>query len=93
MKILAVDDDNAVRISLNVMFRKWNDIELEVAEDANNALEKLATTEYLMMFCDIDMPGMNGLELLKIVKEKYPLMPVVMLTGNQDIKAPIQAFR
>lgn len=93
MKILAVDDDNAVRISLNVMFRKWTDIQLEVAEDARNALEKLAVNEYLMMFCDIDMPGMNGLELLKEVKEKYPKMPVVMLTGNQDIKTPIQAFR
>lgn len=93
MKILAVDDDNAVRISLNVMFRKWTDIRLEVAEDARNALEKLAVNEYLMMFCDIDMPGMNGLELLKEVKEKYPRMPVVMLTGNQDIKTPIQAFR
>ena len=93
MKILAVDDDNAVRISLNVMFRKWNDIDLDVAEDANNALEKLAINEYLMMFCDVDMPGMNGLELLKIVKEKHPKMPVVMLTGNQDIKTPIQAFR
>ena len=93
MKILAVDDDNAVRISLNVMFRKWTDIRLEVAEDARNALEKLAVNEYLMMFCDIDMPGMNGLELLKEVKEKYPKMPVVMLTGNQDIKTPIQAFR
>ena len=93
MKILAVDDDKAVRISLNVMFRKWNDIELDVAEDANNALEKLAINEYLMMFCDVDMPGMNGLELLKIVKEKHPKMPVVMLTGNQDIKTPIQAFR
>ena len=93
MKILAVDDDNAVRISLNVMFRKWTDIKLEVAEDARNALEKLAVNEYLMMFCDIDMPGMNGLQLLKEVKEKYPKMPVVMLTGNQDIKTPIQAFR
>ena len=93
MKILAVDDDNAVRISLNVMFRKWTDIQLEVAEDARNALEKLAVNEYLMMFCDIDMPGMNGLELLKEVKEKYPKMPVVMITGNQDIKTPIQAFR
>ena len=93
MKILAVDDDNAVRISLNVMFRKWTDIKLEVAEDARNALEKLAVNDYLMMFCDIDMPGMNGLELLKEVKEKYPKMPVVMLTGNQDIKTPIQAFR
>ena len=93
MKILAVDDDNAVRISLNVMFRKWTDIQLEVAEDARNALEKLAVNEYLMMLCDIDMPGMSGLELLKEVKEKYPKMPVVMLTGNQDIKTPIQAFR
>ncbi len=93
MKILAVDDDNAVRISLNVMFRKWTDISLEVAEDAKEALEKLAVNEYLMMFCDIDMPGMNGLELLKEVKERYPKMPVVMLTGNQEIKTPIQAFR
>ena len=93
MKVLAVDDDNAVRISLNVMFRKWTDIKLEVAEDARKALEKLAVNEYLMMFCDIDMPGMNGLELLKEVKEKYPKIPVVMLTGNQDIKTPIQAFR
>ncbi len=93
MKILAVDDDNAVRISLNVMFRKWTDIELEVAEDARSALEKLAVNEYLMMFCDVDMPEMNGLELLKEVKERYPKMPVVMLTGNQDIKTPIQAFR
>jgi len=93
MKILAVDDDNAVRISLNVMFRKWTDISLEVAEDAKEALEKLAVNEYLMMLCDIDMPGMNGLELLKEVKERYPKMPVVMLTGNQEIKTPIQAFR
>ena len=93
MNILAVDDDNAVRISLNVMFRKWTDIKLEVVEDARAALEKLAVNKYLMMFCDIDMPGMNGLELLKKVKERYPKMPVVMLTGNQDIKTPIQAFR
>ena len=93
MKILAVDDDNAVRISLKVMFRKWTDIELEVVEEARAALEKLAVDEYLMMFCDIDMPGMNGLELLKEVKERYPKMPVVMLTGNQEIKTPIQAFR
>ena len=93
MKILAVDDDHAVRVSLNVMFRKWGDVVLEVAEEAQSAMEMLSKEEYLMMFCDVDMPGMNGLELLEIVREKYPAMPVVMLTGNQDITTPIKAFQ
>ncbi len=93
MKILAVDDDHAVRVSLNVMFRKWSDVVLEVAEEAQSAMEMLSKEEYLMMFCDVDMPGMDGLELLKIVREEYPAMPVVMLTGNQDITTPIEAFR
>jgi len=93
MKILAVDDDHAVRVSLNVMFRKWSDVTLEVAEEAQSAMEMLSKEEYFMMFCDVDMPGMDGLELLEIVREKYPAMPVVMLTGNQDITTPIKAFQ
>ena len=93
MKILAVDDDHAVRVSLKVMFRKWNDVTLEVAKEAQSAIEMLSEQEYLMMFCDVDMPGMDGLELLEIVRERYPAMPVVMLTGNQDISTPIRAFR
>ena len=93
MKILAVDDDHAVRVSLKVMFRKWADVVLEVAEEAQSAIEMLSKEEYLMMFCDVDMPGMDGLELLGIVREEYPAMPVVMLTGNQDITTPIKAFR
>jgi CheY-like chemotaxis protein len=56
-------------------------------------MEMLSKEEYLMMFCDVDMPGMDGLELLEIVREEYPAMPVVMLTGNQDITTPIKAFQ
>jgi CheY-like chemotaxis protein len=75
------------------MFRKWGDVVLEVAEEAQSAMEMLSKEEYFMMFCDVDMPGMDGLELLEIVREKYPAMPVVMLTGNQDITTPIKAFQ
>ena len=93
MKILAVDDDHAVRVSLKVMFRKWSDVVLEVAEEAQSAIEMLSKEKYLMMFCDVDMPGMDGLELLEIVRDEYPAMPIVMLTGNQDITTPIKAFQ
>ncbi|MEC8869515.1 MAG: response regulator, partial [Candidatus Thermoplasmatota archaeon] len=93
ISILAVDDDHAVRISLSVMFRKWNDLELEVAESAEEALVMLKKMKYMMMLCDIDMPGMDGLELLEHVVLEYPEMPVVMLTGNQDVSTPVRAFR
>jgi FixJ family two-component response regulator len=93
ISILAVDDDHAVRISLSVMFRKWNDLELEVAESAEEAVVMLKKMKYMMMLCDIDMPGMDGLELLEHVVLEYPEMPVVMLTGNQDVSTPVKAFR
>ena len=93
MKILAVDDDHAVRVSLNVMFRKWGDVVLEVAEEAQSAMEMLSKEQYFRMCCDVDMPGMDARELLESGREKYPAMPVVMLTGNQDITTPIKAFQ
>ena len=93
ISILAVDDDHAVRISLSVMFRKWNDLELRVATSAEDALVMLREEKYMMMLCDIDMPGMDGLELLEHVRLEYPEMPVVMLTGNQDVSTPVKAFR
>tara|TARA_B100000749_G_scaffold277278_1_gene265918 strand:- start:669 stop:1622 length:954 start_codon:yes stop_codon:yes gene_type:complete len=91
--ILAVDDDHAVRISLSVMFRKWSDLELAIAESAEDALVMLKEAKYMMMLCDVDMPGMDGLELLEHVGHEYPEMHVVMLTGNHDVSTPVRAFR
>ena len=47
----------------------------------------------MMMFSDINMPVMSGLDLLKIVKEKKPDLPVIMLTSETDIQNSITAFR
>jgi hypothetical protein len=47
----------------------------------------------MMMFSDINMPVMSGLDLLKIVKEKNPELPIVMLTSETDIQNSITAFR
>ena len=47
----------------------------------------------MMMFSDINMPEVSGLELLEIVKGKYPELPVFMLTSETDIQNSITAFR
>ena len=91
--IIAVDDDYAVRMAMDFMFKKWPEYNLILAEDSKDALSKLEEREYMMMFCDINMPLMSGLELLKIVKDKYPDLPVVMLTSESDIQHSITAFR
>jgi len=91
--IIAVDDDFAVRMAMEFMFKKWPEYNLILAEDPNDALTKLEEREYMMMFSDINMPVMSGLDLLKIVKEKRPNLPVVMLTSETDIQNSITAFR
>ena len=91
--IIAVDDDYSVRMAMDFKFKKWPEYNLILAEDSKDALSKLEEREYMMMFCDINMPLMSGLELLKIVKDKYPDLPVVMLTSETDIQNSITAFR
>ena len=98
--ILAVDDEHAVRTSLSVMFRKWKDLELDLAEDGQEALEKLAQrdndlegTSYEVLISDVLMPRLDGLGLLEAVRERYPTLPVIMLTGVQDVTTPVRAFR
>jgi len=91
--IIAVDDDFAVRMAMEFMFKKWPEYNLILAEDPNDALTKLDEREYMMMFSDINMPVMSGLDLLKIVKEKKPDLPVVMLSSETDIQNSITAFR
>ena len=91
--ILAVDDDFAVRMAMDFMFKKWPEYNLILAEDPNDALVKLDERDYMMMFSDINMPVMSGLDLLKIVKERKPDLPVIMLTSETDIQNSITAFR
>ena len=93
LNIIAVDDDYAVRMGMEFMFKKWPEYNLILAEDPNDALTKLDEREYMMMFSDINMPVMSGLDLLKIVKEKKPDLPVVMLTSETNIQNSITAFR
>lgn len=91
--VLAVDDDRSVHTVLKVMFRQWNDLALDLAVDGHDALEKLAEREYRLVISDVQMPQLDGLELLEEVRKRFPTLPVVMLTGARDPAAPAKAFQ
>ncbi len=79
-KVLVVDDDPVVGKSFNRVLSK-KDYVVITAQNAQEALKKLENEEYDVVFTDIKMPGMDGLELAERVKAKRPWTPVVIVTG------------
>ncbi|MDO1501204.1 response regulator [Winogradskyella maritima] len=90
MKLLIVDDERDVEILFRQKFRKeirQGIIEFQFAFSGAEALELLeqdSPPEVIYVFSDINMPGMTGLELLKIIKTKYPKIEVSMISAYGD---------
>jgi len=92
LRVMVVDDELIVRESLKGWLEKFG-YAVETAEDAREALEKLDTEGYDLLFVDIKMPGMDGIELLKRVKEDQPDVIVVMITAHGSIESAIDAMK
>lgn len=80
-KVLVVDDDPVVGKSVNRVLSKDKGYVVITAQNAAEALDKLREQEYDLVFTDIKMPGMDGVELTERVKAKQPWTPVVIVTG------------
>jgi len=98
--ILVVDDEPDVESMFRQKFRKEikaKEIDFSFALSAVEALSYLEespiTAEATLILSDINMPGMNGLELLRLLKEKYPRLPVFMVTAYGDKQSESTARR
>ncbi len=91
-KILVVDDEFSIRISLGDLLRR-DGHQVDVAENADAALLMLKTQSFDLLIVDIKMPGMDGLEMLKQVKEDDAEAPVVMMTAYGSIDSAVKAMK
>lgn len=91
-RILLVDDEEIVIRSCQRILRD-GDYEIDVARNGLEALEKVNEHLYDVMILDIKMPKMDGIEVLRRVKEARPEIDVVMITGLHDISTAVQAMK
>src|SRR4028119_1164303 len=90
MKVMVVDDEEDIQSLFKQKFKKEikaGQIEFNFclsAEAALNYLENQQEASIVLILSDINMPGMNGLELLRILKEKFPDLKVFMITAYGD---------
>ena len=93
-QILLVDDDPALlqALPLTVSLRLSN-VQVHTAASASQALELLQQHEYDAIVSDIKMPGMDGLALLAITSQRYPEVPVLLITGHGEHDLAIRALR
>jgi len=85
--VLVVDDSPVIRRVMSVTFEK-NGFEVELAEDGQEALDILEDVDVDVVFADINMPVMDGISMLKVIRQtaEWLHLPVVMLTGVGEEK-------
>lgn len=99
MKILIVDDEKDVQLLFEQRFRheqKKGIFEMHFAYSGDEALQLIRQPKMgnlKVVLTDINMPGMNGIDLLKILKEEYSHLIVIVITAYDDAKNRMAAYR
>ncbi len=90
--IFLVEDEALLREVLTVALEEAGFI-VESSDNAEDCIFQLGQKSYDLILTDIVLPGMSGLELLAFVKEKIPFMPVMIMTGLNNLTSAIEALR
>ena len=90
--ILIVDDESEMRVALETTLKREK-FQLTCAEDGKQALEKMENNDFDLILTDVRMPKLNGLELLRAVKERSPETQVIMMTAYGTIDNAVEAMK
>ncbi len=91
-KILVIDDERAIRRALKEIL-EFEGFDVFEAENGKEGLALALANEYDIIFCDIKMPEMDGLEMLEALMKSRQDIPVVMISGHGNIDTAVQAIK
>jgi DNA-binding NtrC family response regulator len=91
-KILIVDDE--VEFTAALAERMENrGLDVNTVESGESALEAVKEEDYCLIILDLSMPGMDGLETLKRMREENPKLQIIVLTGRASIEKGVEAMK
>lgn len=93
LKVLVIDDDPIVRETLYDLLTKIAGCDAETAETGKIGLEKIQSEDFNVVFTDLTMPEMNGIDLIKEAKRINPYLPIVVITGYGSIDNAVNAMK
>ena len=92
MKILIIDDERSIRNSLREILADEG-YDVEVAENGQQGCEMVEKERYSVIFCDIKMPGMDGMEVLDRLMQMGIDSAVIMISGHGDIDTAVECIK
>lgn len=94
IKVTIVDDHSIVRLGLTKILREESDIDVVgEAEDYNGLLESIKKNQPDVVILDISLPGKNGLEIVKELKQTYPQIKSLMLSMHPEERFSVRAIK
>jgi DNA-binding NtrC family response regulator len=91
-KILIIDDDVAIRRTLTDIF-EYENYKVDTAADGLEGMAKMKSNHYDLVFCDIKMPKMDGMEVLEQIQKIKPDLPIIMISGHGTMETAVDAVK
>jgi DNA-binding NtrC family response regulator len=92
VSVLVVDDEEAFRYMLSALLT-GSGYSVDTAVDGVAAINAVQTKLYHVVLCDVKMPKVDGVEVLRFIKGNFPGIEVIMLTGMSDVKIAVECMR
>ncbi len=92
VRLLLVDDEERFLATTSALLRKKG-LDTFIAASGEEAMKTLEATRIDVVILDVKMPGVDGLDVLRWIKRKYPLVEVIMLTGHATFESAIEGMK